>query len=93
MDELNATRIELATTTTIIGTLADGSARKKAEISKKKVLEGKLSQLELLEEKRSPQMVVEQEYDKEVLIKRKEVAEDFLAALVARKAELTNPNA
>lgn len=86
--DLQALQAELDSTLTIISALPEGSTRKKKEIGKQKELESKIYNLTLLSESRSPKAVVEKEYEKDLVEKRKTGTQEYLEALLARKAEL-----
>lgn len=86
--DLQALQAELDSTLTIIAALPEGSARKKKEIGKQKELESKIYNLTLLSESRSPKAVVEKEYEKDLVERRKTATQEYLDALLARKADL-----
>jgi hypothetical protein len=77
----------IQTSTTILATLPEGKL-KEEEITKKMEMELRLRKLTTSEISYTPESVLEREYTLAKLVKQREAAAEFEAAVTARKAEL-----
>jgi hypothetical protein len=77
----------IATSNAILANLPEGTL-KEGEITKKMEYELRLRKLTLSENSSSPETILAREYELSKVIKLKEAAVEFEAAIVARKAEL-----
>lgn len=85
--DIASTQASLASTNSLLATLADGPTKEK-EITKKMELDLRLRRLTISGNRASAISILESEYDTDSMVKQVTSADEFIAAVTARRTQL-----